>query len=376
MKVLIVGDFCERYRVADCVSKEQYDLLFADIKPIVEKADVSIVNFEMPILQNQAKPIKKCGPNLGGHTNSIDAVKYAGFNVCTLANNHILDQGEECCVDTVRLLHEADIRTVGAGKDINQAGQTLYITKDNKTLAIINCCEHEFTIATPTTAGANPLNAVHQYYAIRQARQKADYVIVIVHGGHEHWQLPSPRMTETYRFFIDCGADAVVNHHQHCYSGYETYKGKPIFYGLGNLCFDERTPRQNSIWNYGYMAEIDFTQNNEPQFKIYPYEQCGKEVGVHLLKEDAFDTKLVELNAIIVDKQQLKQKTDEYYKKCSSSYATIFEPLQNRIIIALQSRGLLPFLRKNKSLYRIYNYLFCESHFDKVRYYLENKCIK
>jgi poly-gamma-glutamate synthesis protein (capsule biosynthesis protein) len=45
-------------------------------------------------------------------------------------------------------------------------------------------------------------------------------------------------MVETYRFFIEAGADAVVNHHQHCICGYEVYKGKPIFYGLGNFCFD------------------------------------------------------------------------------------------------------------------------------------------
>lgn len=43
-------------------------------------------------------------------------------------------------------------------------------------------------------------------------------------------------MQEIYRFFVDIGADAVINHHQHCYSGYEVYKEKPIFYGLGNFC--------------------------------------------------------------------------------------------------------------------------------------------
>ena len=42
-------------------------------------------------------------------------------------------------------------------------------------------------------------------------------------------------MKETYRFFVDCGADAVINHHQHCYSGYEYYKDKFICYGLGNF---------------------------------------------------------------------------------------------------------------------------------------------
>lgn len=52
-----------------------------------------------------------------------------------------------------------------------------------------------------------------------------------MHGGHEHYQLPSLRMQETYRFFIDAGADVVVNHHQHCFSGYEIYNNKYIFMG-------------------------------------------------------------------------------------------------------------------------------------------------
>lgn len=166
-----------------------------------------------------------------GQHAAVDAVKYAGFDVCTLANNHILDYGTTCCLDTKRLLEEDGIKTVGIGENLSRAADILYLKKENETLAIINCCEHEFSIATEETAGANPLNPIQQYYKIQEARQSADYVLVIVHGGHEYYQLPSPRMKETYRFFIDAGADAVINHHQHCYSGYEEYKGKPIFMG-------------------------------------------------------------------------------------------------------------------------------------------------
>ena len=135
----------------------------------------------------------------------------------------------------------------------------LYKEIGDKKLAVINCCEHEFSIATETTAGSNPLNPISQYYAIKEAKEKADYVLVIVHGGHEHYQLPSTRMQETYRFFIDVGADAVVNHHQHCYSGYEYYNGKPIMYGLGNFCFDEGL-KKTKQWHEGYIVEISFTE--------------------------------------------------------------------------------------------------------------------
>lgn len=149
--------------------------------------------------------------------------------MCTLANNHILDQGEQCCLDTKRELEKAGIDTVGVGHNIGEAGIILYKQINGETLAIINCCEHEFSIATESSAGANPINPIQQYYKVQEARQNADYVLVIVHGSHEHYQLPSPQMQEIFRFYIDAGADAVVNGHQHCYSGYEEYKGKPIF---------------------------------------------------------------------------------------------------------------------------------------------------
>ena len=139
-------------------------------------------------------------------------------------------------------------------------------------------------IATDTSAGSNPLNIVQQYYAIREAKNNATNVIVIVHGGVEHYWLPSPRMKETYRFFIDAGADAVINHHQHCYSGYEVFKKKPIFYGLGNFCFDGN--KGNKRWTTGYLVNLNLSENTV-DFELIPYRQCyEEEIGVHLLMQD------------------------------------------------------------------------------------------
>ena len=247
MKVLVAGDF---YPQAQAAKK-----LNGEISPMIKESDFSIVNFESPVAEGHEAPIEKLGPNLRCTEKAVEAVKWAGFDAVTLANNHIFDYGSEGVENTLRVCRAAGIGTVGAGMNLQEASQTLYTQKGEETLAVINCCENEFSIATDETAGANPLNAVRQYHAIREARQKADYVLVIVHGGHEQFQLPSPRMKETYRFFVDAGADAVVNHHQHCYSGYEVYRGKPIFYGLGNFCFEPiKNMAQN--WHEGYMVRI------------------------------------------------------------------------------------------------------------------------
>lgn len=366
MKILIAGDYCQIYRVDTLVKEKRFGELFDHVRPIIESSDYSIVNFEFPIVldKDSAKPIPKCGPNLEGTIESVDAMKYVGFNCCTLANNHILDQGEQCCLDTKKVLKKAGVDTVGVGHNISEASNILYKEINGETVAIINCCEHEFTIATDTSAGASPLNPIHQYYAILEAKKTADYVLVIVHGGHEHFQLPSPRMQETYRFFIDAGADAVVNHHQHCYSGYEVYNGKPIFYGLGNFCFDDPNSR-NGIWNEGYMVILSFDQQ-KIGYELIPYTQCNEMPSVELVKDrTVFEKNIEKLNAIIHDTNELKKRVDEYYCSTATSMLLMHQPYENRILNKLYRMHLLPSLVSKKRLLMLLNYINCESHHDK-----------
>ena len=307
---------------------------------------------------------------LQGQPAAVDAVKYAGFNVCTLANNHILDQGTKCCIETRELLENAGIKTVGIGKNSAEAATVLYINQKEKgTLAIVNCCEHEFSIATATTAGANPLNPIQQYYNIQEARTKADYVLVIVHGGHEHYALPSPRMKETYRFFIDAGADAIINHHQHCYSGYEIYHGKPIFYGLGNLLFDHKSERHGP-WNEGFMVSLRLDKQTLPQFELYPYTQCNERPSVIPMNEaerKIFAERIDKLNQIISNEDQLNTTFETWAQKTSRNFLVPFQPYCTRTAKRLFVHGLLPSFITRKKRYQILNYLNCEAHLDKLR---------
>lgn len=283
MKILIAGDFCPQARVAHLLQKEEYQAVLGDVKEIVSDADYSIVNFECPVTYGGEEPIDKCGMNLQCAEEGAKAVKWVGFDCVTLANNHFYDYGEKGVDSTLKALSKYGIDSVGGGKNLSEASDILYKEIAGEKLAVINCCEHEFSIATKTSGGANPLNPIQQFYKIKEAREAADYMIVIVHGGNEYYQLPSPRMKETYRFFIDAGADVVVNHHQHCFSGYEVYNGKPIFYGLGNFCFDEDN-NYGKIWNEGYMVELNMLPNS-PSFNIIPYVQCDDKPSVHLLDQ-------------------------------------------------------------------------------------------
>lgn len=371
MKILITGDFAPQARLAKQIEEKQFSKVFPEnIREIIKSADFSFVNFESPIVETGYKPIPKCGPNLRCTKEAAEAVRYAGFTGVTMANNHILDYGTEGLHKSVECCKGQGLDVVGVGEDLKDAEEIFYIEKNGKTLAVINCCEHEFTIATDTEAGANPLNPVRQFYAIHKAKNIADYVLVIVHGGHEMFQLPSPRMVETYRFFIDAGADAVVNHHQHCYSGYEYYNGKPIFYGLGNFCFDEEELR-NCSWNEGYMVMLEFTADGIG-YELYPYTQCNEKAAVSLMTDKvAFLKEIDKFNNIIKNPSLLKDECDKYYMSTTEFYNTMLQPYENRVLNKLFRMGLLPSVISKRKKTWMLNNINCESHYDRFVFALK-----
>lgn len=370
MKVLVAGDYCPQERIATLFEQNEFSTVFGAIKPIVEKVDYAIVNLESPVLEENEKPIEKIGPNLRCTRKGLEAIKWVGFNAVTLANNHILDYGGQGLISTIRACSNSGIDIVGAGGCLKEAAKILYKTIDGKTLALVNCCENEFSSATDSLAGANPLNPVAQFYAIKEAKQIADYVLVIVHGGHEHFQLPSPRMVETYRFFIESGADAVMNHHQHCFSGFEVYKGRPIFYGLGNLCFDKKKKR-SGLWTEGVMVLL--TLNETVSFELIPYQQCFADATIQLVEKDAYDQRISNLNEVICDDFRLKEEVNKFFATRASIYSNIFEPFYNRFYFAAKSRGWLPSLISKKKWLKAKNIVSCESHRDIILYYLGKK---
>lgn len=373
ISVIVAGDYCPKDRVANLIEKENYEVIFNQVKSLLAQCDYSVVNFECPVCLSQGSEIKKAGPLLKCSEKAVDALQYAGFNCATLANNHFYDQGEVGVRDTINTLDNSKIAHVGGGFNISEASKTLYQPINGKILAIINCCEHEFSIATETTGGSNPLNPIQQYYAIKEARQLSDYVLVIVHGGIEHYQYPTSRMVETYRFFIDAGADCVVNHHQHCFSGCERYKGKPIFYGLGNFCFDWGE-RNTLLWEEGYMVKLIFDEERV-DYILYPYNQNGNEVGVHLKDQmsliewrNRFNT----ISDVIADEKILNEKYEFLLNKTERLYSANLTPYTRRFSLALYIRQLLPLPLPKKKLRVLLNMLMCESHYDRMVRMLRN----
>lgn len=372
--IIIAGDFCPKDRVAHLVECGSYEAIFSEVKPVVEKADYAIVNLEAPIVHGKGTPIRKSGPNLKCGVRTIEAILYAGFKGVTLANNHFRDYGDEGAQSTIEELEKANIDHVGAGQGTLGACRTLYKEIGGCKFAFINCCEHEFSVTEADgQTGCNGLDVISQYHAIHEARKQAQRVVVIVHGGIEMYQLPTPRMVRTYRFFIEAGADAVVNHHQHCFSGYEYYMNKPIIYGLGNFCFDWDGKR-DPIWKDGLMASLVFDDGGKVSFEPIPYRQCDilPAVLTSAIDKEQFSQRLHELCGIIADENALRAEYDRLLDRTWRNY-DMMTPWHNRYLRYLYKHGLLPSLMPRKKLLSILNAVRCESHHERLTDALQRK---
>ena len=369
MKIVIAGDLTLQDRAARTIWKDhQLKKSFSDVKKELGKCDWAVVNLESPITEANV-PIIKDGPSLKNPMQVFDIIKYCGFKAVTLANNHLKDYGSVGVQDTLRNCKNSGIDTVGAGVTISDARIPLLLKTENITIGILNVCEHESSIVTKTSAGANPLYFPNLFQDITDLRKNVDKIVVIIHGGRENYQLPTPRMKREYRMIIDFGADIIVNHHQHCFSGYELYKGKPIIYGLGNFFFD-RVNCRNNKWNYGLLAEFDLCRD-KIDFRLVPYEQCNDEAVVTVLDYECVREKIESLNEIIKDDQMLEMEFERMVS--SAKMLSPFIPFGNHLLRSLYYRGMLPNFISKKNMALIENYISCETHRELLLHYFYNK---
>ncbi len=375
IKIAVGGDFCPQGRVEKLFCKNDFQSVLEEAKDLFSQVDYCILNLEEPIITKPVIAIRKNGPSLRTGIESVLALNYLGVKLVTLANNHLKDYGKDGIITTISECKKRGIDCVGAGENIFEASKIYYKKIQETKIAVINCCEHEFSIASQFSSGCNPLNLVQQYRAIVEAKKVVDCVIVIVHGGCEHYPLPTPRMKEWYHFFVDVGADVVINHHQHCYSGYEMYKGKPIVYGLGNFCFD-KVSRENSAWNIGYILILHIAKQGNVNIEIKPYNQCGKFPRITFLSDkdhEIFEQNIMSLNNIISNDNELLYRYKQYVNKSSILCQYVFESYSTRLTRGLFLRGFLPKLMSKEKYYYLYDMLFCESHIEKLKEYLNNK---
>lgn len=254
MKILIGADVVPTERNMGLFQNgDAEELVGAKLLDAIESSDFRIFNMEVP-LTNKITPISKCGPNLVAPVNTINGYKSLKADLVTLANNHILDQGYQGLSSTVQTLNESGIAWTGVGKNLQDAAKPYVFTMGYMQVGVYACAEHEFSIATDFSAGANPYDPLESFDEVQRLKATCEYVIVLYHGGKEHYRYPSPMLQKVCRKFIDKGADLVVCQHSHCVGCEEQYQNGTIVYGQGNFIFDHQT---NEYWQTGLLIQAE-----------------------------------------------------------------------------------------------------------------------
>jgi len=164
----------------------------------------------------------------------------AGIDWLSLANNHIKDYGGDGIKDTRRILRQNGIAFGGAGKDLAQARKIDYLDVGGTRVAIIPCLGIvKLYWAGPGTSGATPCLDRYLVPDIKNAKRKADVVIVFPHWGVEYTRQPLPSMRQHAARWTKAGADLIIGAHSHVAGSIEDFDGAPALYSLGNLIFDQ-----------------------------------------------------------------------------------------------------------------------------------------
>ena len=364
VKILVAGDFCPIGRNKQTISNKLFENLFGGFEKYTNNADYSIVNLECPVTCSEEK-IVKTGPNIKSEDPKVfEALKYAQFDLLTLANNHILDYGENGVIDTISSAKTYGFDLIGAGRDLTSASEPLLKSINGVKFGFINIAENEFCAATNSKAGANTFDIIRNYYSIISLKKKCDKIVLLYHGGREHHPLPSPQLRDRLRFFTSIGVDCVVAHHTHCFSGYEFYNDNLIVYGLGNFIFDYKKKYQKGLWTKGYAANIIFSDKID--LELIPFNQGMKNhPNIKLLNKSercVFDQEIIRLNKIISDDLLFNFEWQKYLKTQKKEYFANLT-IQNKYLRFLIKRGFFPMLWHSKPhKVLLLNMMRCESH--------------
>lgn len=338
-------------------------LLGEQLAAVLENADYRIFNLEIP-LTDKTFPISKFGPNLIARTSSINGYKAMGINLLTLANNHILDQGEVGLKSTLNTLNGAGICYVGVGETLHEAAKPFVFECVGKKIGVYACAEHEFSIATDNCGGANPIDLLESPDHIAAIKSQCDYVIVLYHGGKEHYRYPSPNLQKVCRKLVDKGANLVVCQHSHCIGCEEQYKDGTIIYGQGNFLFDDSN---SDFWQTSLLIKIN------DNFEVSYIPLVKREETVRLAEGNEAEQILsafFERSKEILTDGFLNQHYSDFADKMLPTYLMRISAYKPGMILRIcnkLSRGqLIPYLlcRKYAKSNRlaIENSIACEAH--------------
>lgn len=269
--VLLNGDVLENYK-----NQGVEGILDEEMLGAVRDADLTVINEEFPFSSRGTQAPDK---QFTFRTDPayVRAFREMGVDMVTLANNHVLDYGEEALTDTMNSLDEAGILYAGAGCDKERAAQVQIVEKRGIKIGMLAASR---VIPVPSWNVQNREPGVFCTYdpallleAIGKAKKECDYLLVYVHWGIERSTEPEDYQKTMARQYIDAGADAVIGSHPHVLQGIEFYEGKPICYSLGNFIFNREIGQTMAV-------RLEVKTGETKKLQILPASAANAKTGL------------------------------------------------------------------------------------------------
>ena len=201
------------------------------------------------------------------HASDPEAGKFVkeclGADIWTIANNHILDCGQQGLLDTLETARSLGCQTIGAGTNKADAAKPV-ILEESGGIGIFSTVYTMEKYQTPEEEPGcllwDDLQRIQE--TIDAVKAKCRWCVMVVHGGRgEFSQIPLPYVRSKMRSFLKMGVDVIVAHHPHVVQNFERFGKKMIFYSLGNFIFDTDYQRAQKYTDYGMLVKLDFTEN-------------------------------------------------------------------------------------------------------------------
>ena len=238
IELVATGDIMLARTVEKCMA--QYGSLypFQAVYRLLRAADITVGNLETPFTVRGSPADKRF--IFRAHPEHIPALHTVGFDVLSLANNHILDFAPESMDNTMAALEEMGIATVGAGHGEAAAHRPAVLEVKGIKVAFLAFAAPRWRNSpeVPTASDVAWAEPEPVRRTVAQAREEADLVIVLLHMGTEYEAQANQQQRAVSHAAVEGGAALVIGHHPHVLQDVEVYRGVPIVYSLGNFVFD------------------------------------------------------------------------------------------------------------------------------------------
>ena len=239
------------------------------VREYLRGADLTLANLENPVIRDAVWHPE--ATTFTGDLRLLPILEQGGIDGVTLGNNHILDAGTSGLRETMLHLEDAGIAYAGAGMNLAEAREPMIFELGETKVGVLSyhrVPSYDWSWATQTAPGTAPLLKDVMREDIERLRSEVDLVVVSPHWGKEYIATPEPWQVDFAHAAVDAGADIFVGGHAHWPKGIEVYRGKPIFYGVGNFLLDQSWSEETST---GIFAEITLYGDRPVQFRPVPF---------------------------------------------------------------------------------------------------------